>query len=227
MMHIPQPLQTCKIGFLVLTFCIGLNGCGTPGKARQSDPRESVKIEGRNEMQTETNPPGTRINSSNNDQATLLFERAVQSLELGQPDKAMDDLRQVVSLAPHLSVPHNNLGILYKRKGLLEKAIEEYQEALRLKPDYAEAHNNLGMAYREKGLFKEAERAYREAIRLKSDLGEAHFNLGVLYDLYLNRPGEAIQHYKDYLRLGGQKRQEVELWISVLQQKLQSSHPSP
>jgi Flp pilus assembly protein TadD len=124
-------------------------------------------------------------------------------------------------------VPHNNLGILYKRKGLLEKAIEEYKEALRLKPDYAEAHNNLGMAYREKGLFKEAERAYREAIRLKSDLGEAHFNLGILYDLYLNRPGEAIQHYKDYLRLGGQKRQEVELWISVLQQKLQSSQPSP
>ncbi len=178
-------------------------------------------------MRTATNPQGTRVNSSNHDQAAMLFERAVQSLELGQQDKAMDELRQVVSLAPHLSVPHNNLGILYKKKGLLDKAIEEYKQAIRLKPDYAETHNNLGIAYREKGKFKEAEMAYREALRLKSDLVEAHYNLGVLYELYLNRPTEAIQHYKDYLHLGGQKKQEVELWISVLQQKLQAPQPSP
>lgn len=178
-------------------------------------------------MQTATNLQGTRVNSTNNDQAAILFDRAIQSLELGQQDKAMDELRQVVSLAPNLSVPHNNLGILYKRKGLLDKAIEEYKQALRLKPDYTEAYNNLGIAYREKGMFKEAETAYREALMLKSDLVEAHYNLGVLYELYLNRPTEAIQHYKDYLRLGGPKTQEVELWISVLQQKLQPPQPSP
>ena len=178
-------------------------------------------------MQTAANLQESRLNSTNHDQAAMLFDRAIQSLELGQQDKAMDELRQVVSLAPSLSVPHNNLGILYKRKGLLDKAIEEYQQALRLKPDYAEAYNNLGIAYREKGMFKEAETAYREALRLKSDLVETHFNLGVLCELYLNRPAEAVQHYKDYLRLGGSRSQEVELWISVLQQKLQSLQPSP
>lgn len=178
-------------------------------------------------MQTATNLQGTQVNSSNNDQAATLFERAVQSLELGQEDKAIDELQQVAALQPNLSVPHNNLGILYKRKGLLDKAIEEYKKAIQLKPDYAEAYNNLGMAYREKGLFKEAEMAYRDALRLKSDLVETHYNLGILYELYFNRPTEAIQHYKDYLRLGGPKKQEVELWISVLQQKLQAPVPSP
>jgi Flp pilus assembly protein TadD len=178
-------------------------------------------------MQTVTNVQETQVHSSGHDQAALLFERAIQSLELGQQDKAMDELRQIVSLAPNLSAPHNNLGILYKRKGLLDKAIEEYKQAIRIKPDYAEAHNNLGIAYREKGLFKEAEMAYREALRLKSDLVETHYNLGVLYELYLNRSAEAIQHYKDYLRLGGPKTQEVELWISVLQQKLQAPQLSP
>ncbi len=226
-MTISQPLEASKICFLVLTLCIGPTGCGILGKVRPTESRESVKIEGRSEVHPATNLQGTRVNSTNNDQAAVLFDRAIQSLELGQQDKAMDELRQVVSLAPNLSVPHNNLGILYKRKGLLDKAIEEYKQALRLKPDYTEAYNNLGIAYREKGMFKEAETAYHEALRLKSDLVEAHYNLGVLYELYLNRPTEAIQHYKDYLRLGGPKTQEVELWISVLQQKLQPPQPSP
>jgi Flp pilus assembly protein TadD len=226
-MPIPRPFEVSKVGFLVLVLCMGPAGCGTPGKIRSTDSRESVKIEDKSATQTTTEPPGTRPNPSSHDQAAQLFERAVQSLELGQQDKAMEELRQVVSLAPNLSAPHNNLGILYKRKGLLDQAIEEYKQAVRLKPDYAEAHNNLGIAYREKGMFKEAERAYREAVRLEPGLVEAHYNLGVLYELYLNRPIEAIQHYKEYLRLDGPKAQEVGLWISALQQKLQVPQTSP
>jgi len=224
-MHRFLTIKAFRISTLILILCwIGLTDCGTTGKPREATLDDTTKVEGKSEMQTTVNPQGTQIVSLRNPQVNLLFERAIQSLESGHEDQAMADLRQVISLAPELSVPHNNLGILYKRKGLLDQAIQEYKEAIRLKPDYAEAHHNLGIAYREKGLFKESEMAYREALRLKSDLAEAHYNLGVLYELYLNRPEEAMQHYKDYLRWsGGQKRQEVELWISALQQRLQAT----
>lgn len=148
-------------------------------------------------------------------------------MQNGQEDQALKDLETLISLNSGFSAPHNNLGILYKRKGLLDMAIREYQEAIRLKPDYAEAHHNLGIAYREKGLFKEAERAYLEAVRLRPDLAEAHFNLGILYELYLNRPEEAIRHYKEYQKLDGLKEHEVDLWILALEQRLQTNQPSP
>jgi tetratricopeptide (TPR) repeat protein len=210
------------LGWFGLTDC-GITMTGKQRQAALAQPPE--KFEGKGEMQTTVNPQKTPMDSRGKDQVNLIFDRAMQSLENGSVDQAMADLRQVITLAPELSVPHNNLGILYKRKGLLDQAIQEYKEAVRLKPDYAEAYNNLGIAYREKGLFREAEKAYREALRSKSDLAEAHYNLGVLYDLYLNRPEEAIQHYKDYLHWSGDepKKQAVELWIAALQQKLQAT----
>ena len=234
-----SPLQADKIILLVGIFVLmsiwsGLSGCGTTGAIRGTgkgdvhNPLSSSKApkgDNRGEMQTLTKAQGIKTDSNGTDQVTLLFEQAIHSLEVGREDQALEGLKQVVSLSPQLSVPHNNLGIIYKRKGLLDKAIEEYKEAIRLKADYAEAYNNLGIAYREKGLFKQAELAYREALRLKSDLAEAHYNLGVLYELYLNRPKEAIGHYRDYLRRGGQNKKEVELWISALEQKLNPTIP--
>lgn len=151
--------------------------------------------------------------------AASLFARATRAMEQGDDESALADLKQIVSLAPQLSAPHNHLGFLYKKKGLLDQAITEYQEAIRLHPEYAEVFNNLAIAYRERGFFQEAESAYLEAIRLKPDLAEAHFNLGVLYELYLGRPDQAARHYRDYIAIGGPRIAEVKIWISGLEQK--------
>ena len=232
----PQPLKIIFLMAILLFMSISaeLSGCGTLGETRgtikggvnnPSSSSKAAKAEGRGEMQNQMKPQGIQSDSRGTDQVTLLFEKTIQSLEGGREDQALEGLQQVITLSPQLSVPHNNLGILYRRKGLLDKAIEEYKEAIRLKADYADAYNNLGIAYKEKGLFKEAELAYREALRLKSDLAEAHYNLGVLYELYLNRPKEAIEHYRNYLRAGGQNKKEVELWISALEQKINPTNP--
>ena len=177
---------------------VGLNGCG-------------VK-----EM-----TPDTIAEAPQETAAALLFSQAMQAAEAGYPEQAIKGLKQVIALSPHLSAPHNNVGILYKRKGLLDPAIAAYQEAIRLRPDYAEAHNNLALAYREKGLLDAAERSYQEALRHRSDMAQAHYNLAVLYDLYLNEPSKAIDHYRRYLSLADSRQREVELWISILQRRLQ------
>jgi tetratricopeptide (TPR) repeat protein len=159
-------------------------------------------------------------------EADRLFKRALKSQSRGDLDRAIAELEQVTQLAPDLSVPYNDLGVLYKRKGLLDKAIEAYQQAIRTQPEYGEAFHNLGIAYREKGLFQESEEAYRNAIRVKPDLAPAYLNLGVLYELYLDRPEEAIRRYREYLKWGGINPQ-VEIWISSLEQRTGATRSSP
>ena len=46
---------------------------------------------------------------------------------------------------------HNNLGVLYYQKGLIEEAIAEFVRALQLDPRMHVAQDNLDIAYRESG----------------------------------------------------------------------------
>lgn len=162
-----------------------------------------------------------RVEKDQNEQAKAnqLYQRALQAAQVGRTERAIEEFKHVSALFPNVSSPYNNLGILYQKEGRLDEAIEAYRRAISLRPEAAEAHYNLGLAYRKKGLFREAEREYQEAIRRQPDFSEAHYNLGILYDLYLDQPDKAGYHYRQYLRSGGQKRQEVELWISILEKR--------
>jgi len=123
---------------------------------------------------------------------------------------------------------HNALGIVYKRRGQLDKAISEYTLAITLsqkappvptvRSGTFDLYNNLGIAYREKGEFKKAEEAYRKSIELNPSFSPAYYNLGVLYDLYFNRPSDALRNYREYEKLTGQN-QTVEVWIQDLEQR--------
>jgi tetratricopeptide (TPR) repeat protein len=107
---------------------------------------------------------------------------------------------------------------------------------------------SAGIYFRERGEFSRAESAYREALRIAPDHSDALFNLGILYELYLNRPAEAVAHYRTYLGIvsppsatspseaGGEalspemapdaaesgldrQIQQVALWIAALEKK--------
>ena len=92
-------------------------------------------------------------------------------------------------------IPHNNLGLAYYNKGLVDKAIEHYQIALKLRPNFAEAFNNLGIAYQIRGLLDKAIEHYLTAIILRPDFPEPLYNLGTAY---YNKGilDKAIEYYK-------------------------------
>lgn len=81
------------------------------------------------------------------------------------------------------------------------EAAETLARAVRLSPRDAALRNDFGIAQEKCGDFAAAESSYREAIRLAPALAQAHSNLADLLANKLERPGEAIKHAREALRL--------------------------
>lgn len=149
------------------------------------------------------------------------FQQGIEFLESGRIDEAKTVFEDLRYDYPHISVFHHNLGVAYKRLGLLDQAVGSYREAIHLNGSYPEPYYNLGIALREKGDFQGAEKKYKKALALNPSFGDAHFNLAVLYDLYLNIPKEAIKHYQVYLGLTPGNHGEIQIWITGLQKRME------
>lgn len=104
--------------------------------------------------------------------------------------------------------------------GNLESAEQMLTALLDASPGLAAAHNNLGVIYRRTGRFSEAEQQYKAALADKRDSRDAHLNLGILYDIYLQQPAAALEHYQRYQELSGEPDEEVALWITDLERRL-------
>jgi len=153
------------------------------------------------------------------DRAAALFTEALSAQDTGDDARAAALLNDVIAIDPARAAPHTNLGIIYRRTGRLDEAIREYETAIRLNPADAEAYHNLGLAHRRRGAFADAERAYRRALELRPNQVDTHYNLGILYDLYLNRPQDALVHYQAILDLGGPEIDIVTGWIRTLERR--------
>ena len=85
-------------------------------------------------------------------------------------------------------------------------------------PEDPDTYNNRGMTLRENGEFKKAEEDFKRSIALKPDFSSAVLNLGILYELYLGKFADALKNYKEYVKLGGD-RKEVLSWIEMLEKR--------
>lgn len=85
-------------------------------------------------------------------------------------------------------------------------------------PDDAEMYNNRGIAFRENGEFKKAGDDYKRSAGLRPDFTNPVLNLGILYELYLGNFTDALKNYKEYVKLGG-SRKDVASWIDLLEKR--------
>lgn len=106
----------------------------------------------------------------------------------------------VVHKAPKNARAHNNLGFIYRERGMNDEAIPQFLTALRLRPGYTDAHINLGIAYNAKGMNELAIPQFMTALRINPDDADAHNNLGIAY-VSKGMFDEGIQHYRMALRL--------------------------
>lgn len=171
-------------------------------------------------------PAGSSLHAAP-DAAQVQFRKGVQLLEKGQAQEARYVFEKLRDDHPRNGIFHADLGVTYKRLGLLPEAIASYQKALEIDRGDAAIYYNMGIALRESGQFRKAEEAYKTALAIYPDFTDAHYNLAVLYDLYLNEPGQAIEHYRRFLDLGGGNSDEIQIWIAALQKRSDESGKMP
>ncbi len=133
-------------------------------------------------------------------------------LDMGQYEKAVDALRQAVTLTPNSDIKHGNLGDAYTRLGRMKEALEQYRLAADRSSDRLAVNpaNALVLArhavYDAKLGRPEAVQHATEAVRLSPDDATVLYKRAVVHCL-LKQPQEAT----DWLRRAIEKKYPREL----------------
>ena len=134
----------------------------------------------------------------------------------GKVDDAAAQLEQIGATYPTLSVPFINEGLMYLKANQFEAAERALRKAVERDANSAIANNYLGVAQRNLGKFKDAEASYKAALIADDNYALAHLNIAVLYDLYLQQPDQALQHYDRYQQLVPTPDTKIAGWIKEI-----------
>ena len=85
---------------------------------------------------------------------------------------------------------HNNLGLLYRDRGLTSEAVREFQRALIISPQYSTARNNLGVVLMGAARLDEAATEFRRVLAQDPRDLDARVNLA-LVEKAAGRPDQA------------------------------------
>lgn len=197
--------STCNRVVAIGLVAIMLEGCAllVPG---QPAPEETPS--------TQEVPSGNLTESQK-----AAFNSGASALSAGNADRAVDIFRQLTKARPEFAAAHANLGTALMTRGDDVLARSAFERATAIDAGLVEAQVRLGVLYRRNGSFDKAESAYQAALDQQPDNRYAHLNLGILYDVYLQRPAQALTHYKRFQKLSGQPDEDVAKWISDLEQR--------
>lgn len=90
------------------------------------------------------------------EQAKQYRARGYQAQQSGDLESAIVFYQKACALDPKYAYPHNDLGVIYELKGLLDKAEGEYKKAIAIDPNFASAHMNLALLYERMNRIEEA-----------------------------------------------------------------------
>jgi tetratricopeptide (TPR) repeat protein len=120
--------------------------------------------------------------------------------ELGQYQRAIEDLNKSILLKPNYNLAYCNRGTAYAGLGQYQRAVEDFNKAIHLKPDFADAYHSRGTIYYNLGQKQLAIEDFNKAIRLKSDYIDAYYNRGTIYGA-LGQYQRAIEDFNKAIRL--------------------------
>ena len=96
---------------------------------------------------------------------------SVQS-DMGQPDVAIETLRNALYQMPGEAILWNSLATVLAEDGRADESLVFYEEAARLEPGFARAYHNLGFAYQHLSQLDKALVSYDKALELVVDPAE-------------------------------------------------------
>ena len=108
--------------------------------------------------------------------------------------KAAEAFRRAIELAPHIAVPHYELGRALAAQGRDAEAATELNRAIELDPASADARDELGALLVRRGAFADAEARFREANTIDPSRPTTLANLGAVA-LRQGRADEAVSWF--------------------------------
>ncbi len=165
--------------------------------------------------------PGSPEADEKKDEIERLLDRGNELAQKGDYDGAMAVYQKVLKVDEKNALAHNNLGIVYKRKGLYITAVEEFKAALDVLPNYFKAYNNLANVYFERAYYDEAVKYYNKCLAIKPNFADAHWNLALAYE----KQGEktrAIRHFKKFIELS-----DASSYVALAQQHIDDLSTKP
>jgi Tfp pilus assembly protein PilF len=183
----------------VLALCSLLTACGSTSAAKESGAPAQVPAA-----------------------AQAAFDSALVAQRAQQWPEAERQLQQLTEKYPYLSGPQLNLALLYAQTQRPQQAEDSFKHALRINPNNVSAANQYGIWLRSQARFSEAETAYQQALTRNPDSAETHLDLAILYDLYMGKLPQALEHYQRYLALVGDEKSPVQSWVADLQRRMKT-----
>lgn len=113
---------------------------------------------------------------------TYYSERGVCYLNLGQNERALEDMNQSVTLDPNYAYRYASRAFVKDKMGDIEGGIADYEIAVRLDPEDAIAYNNLGLMQEKLGYKKASERNFNKADKLADENPNSLPNIPVKED---------------------------------------------
>ncbi|HEY8127286.1 MAG TPA: tetratricopeptide repeat protein [Hyphomicrobium sp.] len=131
---------------------------------------------------------------ANDRRATILNDRGVANVRLGETKLALEDYNRAVELFPEYPVAYNNRGNLLLALGQYGEATKDFDRALVLAPGYAAAYSNRANAKMKLGRPDDAIVDFTKAIELMPASAPPLSGRGLAY-LGVGKPHAAIRDF--------------------------------
>jgi Flp pilus assembly protein TadD len=147
--------------------------------------------------------------------AVELYNRAMEAVSRNETDKAIDQLKQAITLYPNFGLALNELGILYLKRGQLDDAAAALTNVLRLSPEAPEPSLNYGIVLLQQKRFEDAQKQLRDAVKKNDHAFTGHLYLGITL-IHFRNYGEAETELRKAVTLGGVKASQAHYYLGGL-----------
>jgi tetratricopeptide (TPR) repeat protein len=126
---------------------------------------------------------------------------ALKSAEIGDFNKAIAALNQLIERHPDNAIDYNNRGLVYFQFGEEQKAVRDFNKAIEINPGLPSAYNNRANYYAGIGDLEAALADYEKALDLNPTHVRAWINRGITLR-ELGEYNEAIDNFETALFFG-------------------------
>lgn len=151
----------------------------------------------------------TKITNLNPNLVAVYNNRGNAYDEIGEYDKALDDMNKAIELNSNDAEVYCNRGIVYENLGDSQAALMDYNKAIELNPNYAAPFNNRATIYLKQHRTELALADIRKAFELEKEDAEQYDTRGSIY-LEMQEYDSAIKDFTKAIELNPIKKEFYE-----------------